>query len=106
MPAEERLRRDHERRPTVSAERAARRGEEGPILVAKFRSPDRASEHLHLVAEDGVLELELRHAPTCGEHPDETDQHEVDERSQGVRDATCQRQSQGTEFWSSTPFGP
>jgi hypothetical protein len=37
------------------------------------------------VAEDGVLELELGEAPTSGERPDPTDEHEVDEGSQGPR---------------------
>jgi hypothetical protein len=33
----------------------------------------------------GVFELELGHAPPTGEHPDPTDEHEVDEGSQGPR---------------------
>ena len=45
------------------------------------------------MAEDGVLELELRNAPTPGEQTDETNQEEVRERSQGARDATDQRHS-------------
>jgi hypothetical protein len=65
-------------------EHPARRGEERPIPAAKLRPADRTSEHLHLVAEDGVLELELRHAPTSGEPSDETNEDEVDEGSQGA----------------------
>jgi hypothetical protein len=37
----------------------ARRREERPIPVAKLRAPDRPAEDLHLVTENGVLELEL-----------------------------------------------
>ena len=59
VPAKECLGRDYERGPTVPGERAARGGKERPIPVAKLRPADRASEHLHLVTEDGVLELEL-----------------------------------------------
>jgi hypothetical protein len=69
MPSKERLGRDHERGPPVPGQRPAHRGEEGPIPVAKLRPTDGAPEHLHLVAEDGVLKLQLRHAFTSGEHP-------------------------------------
>jgi hypothetical protein len=34
-------------------------------------------QHPHLVAQDGVPELELRHAPASSEHPDEANEHEV-----------------------------
>ncbi len=37
------------------------------------------------MAEDGVLQLELRLAPAAGKRADETDEHEVNERSQGAR---------------------
>jgi hypothetical protein len=37
------------------------------------------------VAEHGVLELELGHAPPAGEHSDPANEHEVDEESQGPR---------------------
>jgi hypothetical protein len=37
------------------------------------------------VAEDGVLEMELGHAPSPGEHSDRAYEHEVDEGSQGSR---------------------
>jgi hypothetical protein len=59
VPAKQRLRRDHERSPTVPGERSARPREEHPIPIAMLRPADRASEHLHLVTEDGVLKLEL-----------------------------------------------
>ncbi len=45
------------------------------------------------MTEDGVLELELRHAPTSGQDSDEADEHEVGEGSQGATDATYRRQS-------------
>jgi hypothetical protein len=83
VPAKKRLGRDHVRRPTVPGERSTRRGEERSVPVAKVRTPDRAPEHLHLVPEDRVLELELRHVSTPGKHPDEADKHEVEEGSQG-----------------------
>jgi hypothetical protein len=69
----------------VSGDRPARRGEERPVPVAKLGPADRTSEHSHLVAEDGVLELELGHAPASGEASDETNEHEVDEGSQSER---------------------
>ncbi len=94
VPAKERLGRDYERGPTLPAQRAARGGKERTIPVAKLRPVDRASEHLHLVTKDGVLELELCDDPTPGEQPDEAHEHEVREGSQGARDATCQRQSE------------
>jgi hypothetical protein len=42
-------------------------------------------EHPHLVAEGGVLELELRDAPSVGEHSEQANEHEVGEGSQGAR---------------------
>jgi hypothetical protein len=42
------------------------------------------SNYWHPQAKGGVLELELRHAPTPREHSDEADECEVDERSQGA----------------------
>jgi hypothetical protein len=71
--------------PMVSGERPARCGEERPVPVAKFGPADRTSEHSHLVAEDGVLELELGHAPASGEASHATNEHEVDEGSQSER---------------------
>jgi hypothetical protein len=38
-----------------------------------------------MVTEAGVLELELRHAPTSGQDSDEANEHEVGEGSQGAR---------------------
>jgi hypothetical protein len=85
MPAKQRLRRDHERCPAVPGECSARRREERPIPIAKLRAADRPSEHLHLVAQDGVLELKLGNAPMSGERPDEAKEDEVDEGSQRAR---------------------
>ena len=93
---------NHERGPTVPRERPARRREERPIPVAKLRPADRSSEHLHLVTEDGVLELQLRHTATPGERSDEADEHEVGEGSQGATDGTTNINKDGTEFWSLT----
>lgn len=59
VPSKGRLGRDDERGPTVSGERPARRGEERPVAISKLGAADRAAENLHLVAEHGVLELEL-----------------------------------------------
>jgi hypothetical protein len=67
MPAKQGLRRDHERGPTVAGQRPARRGEERPIVVFELGAAHRAAKNSYLVAKDGVLELELRHAPTSGE---------------------------------------
>jgi hypothetical protein len=58
VPAKQRLGRDHERGPSIAAKGPARR-EERPIAVAKLRAPDRPAEDLHLMTEEGVLELEL-----------------------------------------------
>ncbi len=70
-------------------------------------APEGAAQDLHLVAEDRVLQLELRHAPVSGEHPDEADEHEVEERSHGARDATCDRQpSAESSFGSPQAFTP
>ncbi len=44
-------------------QRPARRGEERPVAVLQLRAPDGPTEDLDLVAEDGILELELGHAP-------------------------------------------
>jgi hypothetical protein len=95
----------HERGPTVPGEGPARRGEEPPVAVLELGAPNGAAEHPHLVAEHGVLELELRHAPTSGEPSDEANKDEVGEGSQGARDATDRRQSQVFEFWSPTSIG-
>jgi hypothetical protein len=59
----------------------------GPMQV-KVRygaTANRSTEHSHLVAEDGVLQLKLRLAPAAGKHADETDEYEVNEQSQGAR---------------------
>jgi len=95
VPPQQRLGRDHERGPSIPGEGPARRREERPIPVAKkFRPAHRPPEHIQLVAEHGVLELELRHAPPRREQTHEANQKEVRERSQGARDATDQRQSE------------
>ncbi len=71
----------------------AHRSRESVLLAAarnarsRSRSSGRRTERLstlHLVAQDGVLELELRHTPTSGEPSDETNEDEVDEGSQGA----------------------
>lgn len=74
VPPEHRLRRDHERGPAVVRERPARRGEERAVPVAQLGASDRPAQHLHLVTEHGVLELELRDAPRSGQQFDETNQ--------------------------------
>jgi hypothetical protein len=43
----------------VPGEHPARRGEERPVAVLELWAADRAAEHLHLVAQHGVLQLEL-----------------------------------------------
>jgi hypothetical protein len=53
----------------------ARTGRTGRIV-------DGASQDLHSVAKDGVLELELRHASTPREHSNEADEYELDKRRQ------------------------
>ena len=63
VPSKQRLRRDQERGPPIPGEGSARRREERSIAVLHLRASDRPAEDLHLVAEDGVLELELGHAP-------------------------------------------
>jgi hypothetical protein len=85
VPAKKRLRPDHERGPPIPRERPARRGEERSTPVAKLWTADRPAEDLHLVAEDGVLELELGDVPTSGERPNEANEDEVREGSQGGR---------------------
>jgi hypothetical protein len=67
MPAKQGLWRDHERGPTVAGQRPARRGEERPIVVFELRAAHRAAKNSYLMAKNGVLELELRHAPTSSE---------------------------------------
>jgi hypothetical protein len=44
----------------------------------------RPSEHPHLVAEHGVLKLQLRHSSTSAQQPDKANEHEVGEGSQGA----------------------
>ena len=70
------------------------------IPVAKFRTVDSPSEDLHLVAEDGVLQLELRDVPTSGEHSHEANEHQIDEGSQGASMLPTGVDQGGTEFWS------
>jgi hypothetical protein len=91
VPPKERLGRDHERGPPIPGKGSARRGEERPIPVFELRTADRTAEHPDLVAQHGILQLELRHAATSGEQSHQAEEHEVDERSQGGRDATHQR---------------
>jgi hypothetical protein len=57
VPSPERLGRDHER--ALPRKGPARRQEECPVAVAKLRAPDRPTEDLCLVTENGVLDLEL-----------------------------------------------
>jgi hypothetical protein len=49
----------YERGPTVPGGGPARRGGEPPVAVLELGAPNGAVEHPHLVAEHGVLELEL-----------------------------------------------
>ncbi len=56
MPAKERLRRDHERRPSIPRESTACRGQKRPVPVMQIGAADRPSEDLHLVTKNGVLE--------------------------------------------------
>jgi len=55
------------------------------------------------VAKDGVLEPELGHAPPTGEHPDPTDEHEVDEGSQGPRMLHA-APLRPNRVWTPTPY--
>ncbi len=84
MPAKERLRRDHERRPSIPRKSTACRGEKRPVPVIQIGAADRPPEDLHLVTKDGVLELELGEPPASGERSHEPDEHEVEEGSQGA----------------------
>ena len=102
MPPKERPRRDHERGPSVPRQRPARRGEERPVAVLQLWTPDRAAEHPHLVAEGGVLKLELRDAPSVGEQSEQANEHEVGEGSQGARMLPATLNESGTEYWSPT----
>ncbi len=85
VPPKQRLGCDHERGPSVPGEGTTRRREERPIAVLQFRAPNGPPENFHLMAENGVLELELGHAPPTCEHSDHADEHEVDEGSHGPR---------------------
>src|SRR5918994_6101250 len=87
---------------SVPRQRPARRGEERPVAVLQLWTPDRAAEHPHLVAEGGVLELELRDAPSVGEHSEQANEHEVGEGSQGARMLPATLNESGTEYWSPT----
>lgn len=102
MPPQQRLGRNHERGPSIPREGPARRREERPIPLPKVRPADRASEHLHLMAEDSVLELELGDTPTSSEHRDEANEDEVKERSQGARMLPTSVNQSRIPFWSPT----
>lgn len=54
------------------------------------------------MAKDGVLELELRHAPAPREHSHEADEYKVDERCQDAVMLPTSVNQSGTEFWSPT----
>jgi Family of unknown function (DUF6544) len=103
MPAKEGLRRDHERGPTVAGQRPARRGEERPIVVFELGAAHRAAKNSYLVAKNGVLELELRHTPTCSEIGRRGER--ATSRRRIARCEGCYRPvsiKRGTEFWSPT----
>ena len=85
-----------------SRESARLAAEERSIPMAELRTADRPSENVHLVAEHGVLELELRDAPRTGEHSHEAYEQEVDERSQGAKMLPASSTERRTEFWSPT----
>ena len=85
MPPEERLRRDDERGPSIPGERSARRGEERSIPVAELRATHAPSEDPHLMAEHGVLELELGQTTASSERSNQPSEQEVQEGSQGPR---------------------
>ena len=97
VPAKERLRRDHERGPSVPRERPARRPQERAVSVPELRPADGAAEHPHLVPEHGVLELELMEPPASAEESDQPNEQEVDERPQDG-DATYLPRSEGPSF--------
>ena len=76
-----------------------RRGAGSAARCSPRRGSDRAAEHPHL-AEGGVLELELRDAPSVGEHSEQANEHEVGEGSQGARMLPATPDESGTEYWS------
>jgi hypothetical protein len=91
-----------ERGPPIPREGPACRREEHSVAVLELGATDRAPKHPHLVAEDGVLQLELRHAPTYGEHSEQANNHEVGEGSQSARMLPAIVNQSGTEFWTPT----
>ena len=80
------------------AERPARGGKERSVAIPEIGAADPPPENPHLMAEHGVLKLELGHACASGKCSDQPDEHVVDEGSQGGDNATCRQRSGGAEF--------
>jgi hypothetical protein len=88
MSAKQRLRRDHERDPSISRKRSARGGEEGPVAIPELRTAHGAAKDLHLMPKHRVLKLELADASAPTQDPDQPNKKEVDQRQHCVRDAS------------------
>lgn len=84
VPSKERLRRDNERGPTIPGKGPTRRGEEGPVSVFEFGTPDCAAQHTHLVAENGILELKLADASASSEDSNQPNKQKVGQPAQGA----------------------
>src|SRR4029453_16306915 len=77
VPAQERLRADHEGRPARSRQRPAHNSHEAPVAAAEPWPPPLPLEHHHLMAEY----RDLRRAGhwTTGDEPNQTAQRQIDQ---------------------------
>jgi hypothetical protein len=84
VPAKERLQRNHGRSPTVTRERPGSSPLGTPDPDREAPAGGRPSEHLHLVTEDRVLELELGDAPLRGSARGERRRSRLDPKARGT----------------------
>ena len=76
MPSPQRGRADQEAPPPLPGKGQGRRREEGPVRRGEEDSPAASAEDLQLVAEDGILEIQLIEA-AAGEHAEQPAQGPV-----------------------------
>jgi hypothetical protein len=70
VPVEHRLRRDQERAPPLTGDKAGEQGDERPVRPVEARPAELGAQHFHLGAQDEYLAVEPRactHKP--GTHP-------------------------------------
>ncbi len=85
VPAKQRLRADHERRPPNSRKGPAHRGHENTVATAKTGPPGLALQDLQLVAKDDYLDVAVQMIGGASDKLDQSAQQQAHEREEHGR---------------------